>query len=166
MKNTFFVICLFLFLSNCGGFEFVYKSNDESFSIKNLTKIYVNGDNASQVYILMRDLVGDNKNNSPKYSLSANVIKEENAEVITKDATASKFNIKYSISYELYNLNKSCNILNKQINTVSTYNTKSAGYSFGTDLSEKESNANNIIKNINEFITSLNELISLDNCNN
>ena len=166
MKNTLLVICFFLFLSNCGGFEFVYKTNDDSFSIKTFTKIYVNGDNASQVYILMRDLVGDNKDDSPKYSLSTNVIKEENAEVITKDATASKFNIKYSINYEIYNLNKNCNIFNKQISTVSTYNTKSAGYSFGTDLSEKESNNNNIIKNINEFIASLNELVSLDNCNN
>jgi len=166
MKNAFFVISFFLFLSNCGGFEFVLKTNDDSSSIKNFTKIYVTGDDASRVYVLMRDLVGNNKDNNPKYSLSASVIKEENAEVITKDATASKFNIKYSISYELYNLNKNCYMFNKQINTVSTYNSKSAGYSFGTDFSEKESNNNNISKNINEFITSLNELKSLDTCNN
>ena len=94
-----------------------------------------------------------------------NSLKTESAIVINKDATASKFKIKYSINYDLYNLHKNCKVLNKEINTVSTYNAKAAGYSFGTDISQKESGVQNINNNINEFISALNQLLDVNSCN-
>ena len=164
MKNIY-IILLFFILTNCAGFEFILKTNSDN-SIKNLTKINVTGDNRSQVYILARNIISDNKKNNPKFQLLISSVKEEEATVIKKDATASKFEIKYSISYTLYNLEKNCNIFNKEIVTASNYNSKSAGYSFGTDFSEEESNKNNINKNFTEFISSLNELDNLNSCRN
>ena len=86
------------------------------------------------------------------------------AKAIKKDATASKFNIQFSINYDLYSLYKNCKLYSKEINTVSNYNVKSAGYSFGTDLSQRESVSQNINKNINKFISSLETLSNIDSC--
>ena len=86
------------------------------------------------------------------------------AAVITKDATASKFNIKYTIIYNLYSLSLDCRIYNNKIVTENNYNAKSAGYSFGTDLSEIEASNNNVVKNINTFISSLNKMSEIENC--
>ena len=163
MKKTVFILTIVLILNNCGGFEFVYKTNKNDFLIKNTININVDGDDADQVYASLRDMVGDKEDN-PKYKLLVNSLKNESAAVINKDATASKFKIKYLINYDLYNLYKNCKVFNKEITTVSTYNTKAAGYSFGTDLSQKESALQNINNNINEFISSLNQLLDIDSC--
>ena len=48
--------------------------------------------------------------------------------------------------------------------TKNTYNAKSSGYSYATDLSQKESSTNNIKKNSNEFISYLNNVVKIDNC--
>ena len=61
------------------------------------------------------------------------------AEVIKTDATASKFMIKHDLKYTLNNANKNCLAFEKNISTINSYDAKSAGYSFGTDLVEKES---------------------------
>ena len=87
MKNIY-IILLFFILTNCAGFEFILKTNSDN-SIKNLTKINVTGDNRSQVYILARNIISDNKKNNPKFQLLISSVKEEEATVIKKDATAS-----------------------------------------------------------------------------
>ena len=91
-------------------------------------------------------------------------VKTETAAVISKDATATKFNVQYLINYDLYNLYKNCSVFQKEITTVNSYNVKSDGYSFGTDLSQKETSQQIIRRNINEFIFYLNTLESLDKC--
>ena len=157
MKKTVFILSIILILNSCGGFEFVYKTNKNDFLIKNTTNINVDGDESEQVYISLRDAIGDIEDN-PKYRLLVNSLKTESAIVINKDATASKFQIKYSIDYDLYNLYKNCKIFNKEVTSLSTYNAKAAGYSFGTDLSQKESSVQNIKNNIDEFISFVNQL--------
>ena len=163
MKKIVFILTIILILNNCGGFEFVYKTNKNDFLIKNTIDINVDGDDADQVYASLRDMVGDKEDN-PKYKLLVNSLKTESAEVVKKDATASKFKIQFLISYVFYNVNKNCKVLNKEITTISTYSVKSSGYSFGTDFSKDESTTNNIDKNINEFIFTLTTLSSLNNC--
>ena len=162
MKKLF-LLFIFIILNNCGGFEFVYKTNDNIFLLKDSTKIGVNGDNAYDIYISLMDLIGNNENN-PKYILIVNSTKTEVADSINKDATASKFIIKFSIDYDLYNLIKDCKVFYKEITTTSVYNTKSAGYSFGTNLSQKESSIKNINNNINDFITFTKISSDLDDC--
>ena len=162
MKKLF-LLFIFIILNNCGGFEFVYKTNDNVFLLKDTTKISVNGDSAYDIRVSLKDLIGNNENN-PKYILIVNSTKTETADSINKDATASKFIIKYSINYDLFNLIKNCKVFYKEIATTSVYNTKSAGYSFGTNLSQKESNIKNINKNINDFISFTQISSDLNNC--
>lgn len=163
MKKILFILTIFLFLNNCGGFEFVYNTSDNELLLKDTTRIIVDGDEAYRVFILLNDRIGYNED-SPKYKLLVNSIQTETAATIDKDATASKFIIKYLISYDLYNLNKNCKILNKKITTYSTYNAKSAGYSFGTSFSQKESITQNINKNITEFISFIKTFAKINNC--
>ena len=164
MKNNLFLLGALLILNNCTNFEFVNKTNIDNYFLKNNTELIVDGDNASQIRIVLNEKIGGKKDNFPKYQLSVNSSKTEVAEVIKKDATASKFNIQYSINYDFYSLYKNCKLFSKKINTISSYNVKSAGYSFGTDLSQKESIAQNINKNINNFFSSLNAKSSVDSC--
>ena len=164
MKNYLFFLGLFLALNNCGGFELVYKTNTNTFFVKNNTEIIVEGDSSDQLHMGLRDMVGDNKDNFPEYRILVSSVKTETAEVIKKDATASKFNIKYSVKYDIYNLYKNCRLYSKEINTISGYNVKSAGYSFGADLSQNESNTQNINNNINKFISSLREIKNINSC--
>ena len=79
--------------------------------------------------------------------------------------TASKFSIEYNIIYTLYNVNKNCKLLEAIIITKDSYDAKSAGYSFGTDLSKKETRTKIISKNIDQFISSIDRYGDLDNCN-
>ena len=162
IKIIFLFIFLFL-LNNCSDLEFVYKKN-ETFILKNLTDLNVGGEDSNDIYNSLKEKIEDNKKNDAKYKLVVNSQKTESAQVIDKDATASKFNIEYIITYEIYNLNKNCKIYKKQITTLSNYSAKSAGYSFGTDLSQKEGSIKNINKNINLFISSVNQELSSDSC--
>ena len=164
MKKVLLILSILFILNNCGGFEFVYKTNIKNLLIKNTTEIKVKGDDTVDVYVSLIDIFGKTDNDFPKFRLSVNSVKTESAAVISKDATATKFNIQYLISYDLYNLYKNCSIAQKEITTVSSYSVKSAGYSFGTDLSQKETSQQIIKKNINEFIFYINTLSSLDKC--
>ena len=96
MKNIFIVFSLFLFVLNCGGFEFVYKTNINDFLIKDLTDLSVSGDNASDVYGILNNKMGDKEDNFPNFKLLVKSIKDETAVVVKKDATASKYNIEFT----------------------------------------------------------------------
>ena len=88
------------------------------------------------------------------------------ASVIEKDATASKFDIEYKINYYLKNRKENCTIMTESIRTISSYDSKSEGYSFGTDLSEKEVSTINIHSNIDNFINNLSILKNNLSCKN
>ena len=63
--------------------------------------------------------------------------------------------IKHDLKYTLNNISKNCMILEKNILTKILYDAKSAGYSFGTDLAEKELSTKNLHSNIDQFISEL-----------
>jgi hypothetical protein len=88
------------------------------------------------------------------------------AAVIKADATASKFMIKHDLKYKLDNINKKCTVFEKDILTKNSYDAKSAGYSFGTDLAEKELSTKNIHSNIDQFINELSTKFDYLECNN
>ena len=58
MKNNLFFLLIFLILNNCGGFEFVYKTNINMFFIKNDTEIVVDGDGSSQIRVALKNIIG------------------------------------------------------------------------------------------------------------
>ena len=161
MKSLLTIIALLLFLTNCTELEFVYKKNDSNILEKN-TALVIIGDDRDAVYDVMLGYIS--VPNNPKYKIVIDSSRTDTATVIDTDATASKFSIKYSLLYDLYNLEKQCTVVNKKIVTESSYDAKSAGYSFGTDLSKQETALRSLEKNISIFFVDLNKIDNFNIC--
>jgi len=151
MRN---IICIFLILTGCSDFEFIYDSSYLKSPLINLTKISISGDGAEQAKIYVDESIGNNNNG--EYFLSIIISKNTTVQKIETDSTASKFTIEHIMSYALINSkNNGCPLAKEIISTSTNYNAKSAGYDFGTDTSKKEAEYNNIIKNIDKFFIKL-----------
>ena len=94
MKKIIFFIFGFFLLKSCADFQLVYKTNQTGFLIKNVTEITTEGDDSTEIYIKLKDKLGE-RGEYLKYRLEVNAEKREFAEVINKDATASKFSIEF-----------------------------------------------------------------------
>ena len=160
IKRIFFFAPLLVLIISCSGFEFVYNVPSEIINkINKNTLLSISGDNKDIINGYLLSKVGEAGNN-PTYALLIVSNEATEAAVIETDATASKFLIKHDIKYTLNNMNKNCLIFEKNILTKNLYDAKSAGYSFGTDLAEKELSTKNLHSNIDQF---LNELSINDN---
>ena len=144
IKKYILLTATILFVTNCANLDFIYKSITQIEVLKNNTNLIISGDESDEIYSYIVRILESTNNKNPNYQLSINSIRTKEAQVIEKDATASKFSIKYKISYNLYNINKNCKLIEAQIITKDSYDSKSAGYSFGTDLSEIETINQNI----------------------
>jgi len=165
MKKYILLIVAMLFLANCTNLEFVYKYSKQIGELKNNTNLIISGDESDEIYSYIIGVLGQTNDINSNYKLLISSERIDEAQVIEKDATASKFSIKYNIIYNLYNLNKNCKLVETIIITKDSYDAKSAGYSFGTDLSKKETRTKIISKNIDQFISSIDRYGDLDNCN-
>ena len=153
IKRIFFLISLLVLIISCSDFEFVY--NASSFDkIKEKTHFSISGDNKDIINSYLLSKIGE-AGSDPTYILSIVSSGSIEAAVIEIDATASKFMIKHDLKYTLNNISKNCIIFEKNILTKNLYDAKSAGYSFGTDLAEKELSAKNIRSNIDQFLNEL-----------
>ena len=153
IKRIFFLIPLLVLVISCSGFEFVY-TIDSFDKIKEKIFFSIRGDNKDIINSYLLNKIG-NAESSPAYNLSIFSISSIEAAVIEIDATASKFMIKHDLKYTLSSVKKNCLIFEKNIITNNLYDAKSAGYSFGTDLAEKELSTKNLHSNIDQFLTEL-----------
>ena len=156
MKKNFAIIVLFL-LMGCSNFDFVYNSSSDLKKLKDNVVVLVVGDDMGIIKNYLSKKLGSG-NTSSQYLLKIESNKKIDASIINKDATASKFAIQHILNYSFFNNDSGCLIFNKTITTQSSYDSKSAGYSFGTDLSEKHTNSKNIESNIDKFIQEINSL--------
>ena len=155
VKRIFFLIPLLVLIISCSGFEFVYNSSFENINKMNKnTLLSISGDNKDIINSYLISKIGEAGNN-PAYALSIVSSGAIEAVVIEIDATASKFMIKHDLKYTLNNISKNCIIFEKNILTKILYDAKSAGYSFGTDLAEKELSEKNLHSNIDQFLNEL-----------
>ena len=153
IKRIFFLIPLLVLIISCSGFEFVY--NASSFdNIKEKSLFSISGDDKDIINSYLLSKIGEAGNN-PAYALSIVSSGVIEATVIEVDATASKFMIKHDLKYTLNNISKKCMIVEKNILTNNLYDAKSAGYSFGSDLAEKELSTKNLRSNIDQFLNEL-----------
>ena len=153
IKRIFFLIPLLVLIIGCSGFEFVYNAAGfDKINEKTLFSISGNDKDVINSYLLSKiGKVGSD----PAYALSIVSSGSIEATVIEVDATASKFMIKHDLKYTLNNISKNCMIFEKNILTKILYDAKSAGYSFGTDLAEKELSEKNLHSNIDQFLNEL-----------
>ena len=153
IKRIFFLIPLLVLIISCSDFEFVY--NIASFDkIKEKTLFSIRGDDKSVINSYVLNKFGK-AGSDPVYVLYIVSDGSIEAVVIESDATASKFMIKHDLKYTLNNMGKNCIIFEKNILTKILYDAKSAGYSFGTDLAEKELSEKNLHSNIDQFLNEL-----------
>ena len=155
IKRIFFITSLFVLIISCSGLDFVYNT---SFQISNKlnenTLLSISGDNKDIINSYLLNKFGK-AGSDPVYILYIVSSGSIEAVVIESDATASKFMIKHDLKYKLNNISKKCAVLEKNILTENLYDAKSAGYSFGTDLAEKELYTKNLHSNIDQFINEL-----------
>ena len=163
--NKLTYVFVFIFLLGCGNLVFVYEQPDSSNNIKKLTELKVYGDESEEILSHAIKKIGLPSGN-PFYSLSINSSKKVVASLIEKDATASKFNVSFNISYNLQNIEDGCLIYKETISTETSYDSKSEGYSFGSDFAEKESARENIRINFNKFLNNLAILLNDLSCKN
>jgi hypothetical protein len=144
-----FLILFLLILCSCANWEFVY-SNHSLDKLKDKTTLnFINNNSYALSYLTK--LVGEEKKNAD-FELTIN-LQENITNIITKNnQTANTIQIEYLIYYTLKNNNEKCEILNKQILTKSSYNSKSSGYSFGSDVAKNDAEETAIKQNINIFI--------------
>ena len=152
-KTILLLICSTII--SCSNFEFVYDFSDGLEKLHEETSLSIEGvdNDIINAYILSK--LRTTNTDDALYLLTVTSSKRILAIVVEKDATASKFNIEHEITYNLKNIEINCIIVEDRIKTIDSYDSKSEGYSFGSDLSEKEVTINNIHSNINEFFNIL-----------
>ncbi len=153
IKRIFFLNLLSVLIIGCSSLEFVYNTSDNN-KIKYKTLLLITGDNKDIINSYLISKIGDIAGN-PVYSLSIDSSSSIDAAVIEIDATASKFMIKHDLKYILNDVFNKCIIFEKNILTKNSFDAKSAGYSFGTDLAEKELSKRNLHSNIDQFLNEL-----------
>ena len=163
------IISLFfcLIFISCSNFEFVYDYPSSIKNLQNKTLLSIAGDDIDIINsYLLNKLRPLTEKKEYDYILIIYSKKNITASVIEKDATASKFNIEYKINYYLKNREENCTIISRSIETNSTFDSKSEGYSFGSDLSESQSATMNVQSNIDNFMNDLSILKTDFSCKN
>ena len=156
------IIILFFscFVISCSNLEFVYDYSKGLNNLNKKTSLTIEGDSANIINAYISSKIITKDYNKAQYLLRIISEKTSEASVIEKDATASKYNIKYEVDYIFKNIKEKCIIVREKIITEDTYDSKSAGYSFGSDLSEKSVSTNILQSNIDMFLN--NTVLSID----
>ena len=156
-------LIIFFFLLGCSNLAFVYEKNDKNI-LKNSTSLALTGDRKNIVYSQLAGLVG--KNLERIYILEVGVKEVISKEVVGSDSATSKYSVSHTIDYKLAKANEQCSLLEKRITTTNNYNSKSAGYNFGTDVSKIKTIENNITSNIESFLKTVSAFSITETCNN
>jgi hypothetical protein len=155
MMKKIIISMIILFLYGCANYEFVYKKNRILKQIDNQTAYSIGGDSKPHILVYMSQRLGINEV-SPTYLLEITSTKKEKIQAFNKDSTASKNEISYEIKYVLKELKSGCKIHENTINSKNSYDSKSSGYSFNSDMAEADISNEVVEENINKFINYLN----------
>lgn len=148
-------ILLFLFfLGSCSNFDFVHE-NSNQFLLNKKTLISVSGDNTDQAKIFLNNLLGDIESN-PNYLLSLNIKKNVSKLVLETSSVATKYTIIHSVNYSLLDVFQDCVVFVFNESTSINYDSKSEGYSFGSDRAKIDAEIENLRMNISNFFINLN----------
>ena len=143
----FIVFAMFLFAA-CSQFETVYKNKN---ILKNNVKVSVSGDMSQQASSYLASLLGT-KDSDVKYALFFSSNKTKKKLVISTSSVATKYRTVISSNYSLYDNFLKCEVYNSGIVTSNDFDSRSEGYSFGSDAAEKNSELDNLKNNINIFL--------------
>ena len=148
IKKTFLFL-LFSVIVSCSNFTFVYDNKKTEIPIKNETLVSVSGDKTNIIGLYLNKTIG--KASNPNFKLK--IISEQSEfNLVTKDnQVVTVINLQYNINYVLESIVDRCVIINKSILTEASYDKKSSGYNFGSDLSKLNLAEELVEENIDKF---------------
>ena len=75
-------------------------------------------------------------NTTLKHVCKLSIVEDIKSEIIDTTSTATKYKVGHSVSYELISVIKNCTVLERKLINSSNFDSKSSGYSFGSDVSK------------------------------
>ena len=148
--NKSFLILVFFIASACADITFVHNNKHIESILLNQTALAIKGDSINTINLLLGEKIKNSENEKFRLEITSN--KKEMNLITESNQVATVIKIQYKIIYRLSLVEKNCLFLQKQVVTEATYNSKSAGYSFGTDLSKSKINEETIENNIEKFL--------------
>ena len=145
----FFLI--FLMLAGCSNLEFVYNNDSKNF-LKDSTSFSIEGASADRASTFLVKKIGKSSV-SPLYILKLSIVEDIKSEIIDTTSTATKYKVGHSVSYELISVIKNCTVLERKLINSSNFDSKSSGYSFGSDVSKTVTVEKNLQTNIEQFLS-------------
>ena len=143
------------FLFSCSNYVFIYGDNKKESTLKEEISFDVVGDDATTINLYLGSKI--NEANNPKLHLNVSSAKKK-SDLVTKDnQVVTVTSLQYIMEYTLSSLNEKCTVISKKIITESTYDQKSSGYSFGSDLSIIKLGEELIEENIEKFLDIISE---------
>jgi hypothetical protein len=145
-----FLFCFVFVLIGCSDLVFIYDTNQSESILISKTSTNITGDD--------KNIIGSALNKKIKKSQKATYIldvasrKKETNIVTESNKVASKINIQYTIAYKVRLMPRNCIIFKDRVVNEASYNSKSAGYNFGTDLSKSKLIEGLIDENIEIFL--------------
>ena len=156
MVKKILMSTIIFFLYGCTNYEFVYKKNRTLVQIENQTVFSIEGDDKPIILAYLSQRLGISEATKPNYLLEIKSNKNQKVQAINQDSTASKNKISYEIQYVLKNLKTNCKILENTFNSSDSYDSRSSGYSFNTDMTEIDISKKIVEENIEKFFNYLN----------
>lgn len=145
------VLFFVLLTSGCANYSFVYDTKTNKNILDNLVSVEISGDDSSTIKQNLTKKININNDSNTHILLISSKRKNQNL-VVKENQTASKIEITYEIEYSLKSQSSQCLVLNKKIITSSSYNSRSAGLSFGSDLSKQKILEDTIKQNLKVFL--------------
>ena len=157
LSRKIYLIIFCLFLTSCGGMEFIYKNQKDLYNpIYNKTKYEINGKQLSAVSQYAQIYFGDADQSS--YNLIINISEEKIKKSVKTNQAVSKLDYKIVFGYELIEVNRNCLVYNKDVVSRFSYIPKSSGYNFGSDQSLDNMYKLAVKENFNQFINQLSQV--------
>jgi len=155
----------FISLTACSSVEFVYNNKNNISKYKKNTTI-VALDNQSEYLISYLSKKLENTKESNEYTLNISSQLIESMTSTNQDQSAASYYINSIVKYELINNFENCTVYLDTIETGFSYNTKSEGYSFGTERSIEKNTKQNLEQNAEVFLKQISSLSNNKGCIN
>tara|TARA_A100001011_G_scaffold376529_2_gene439221 strand:+ start:972 stop:1460 length:489 start_codon:yes stop_codon:yes gene_type:complete len=148
------IICIsvFLFLTSCGGVDFVYMDKKNITNpLYEKTKIDISGAELVFMNSYLPMLFGDNKYN--EFNMFINIKERKTKTSVEKNQATSSLMYELRFQYSIFSNTKECKTYEKEILSNFSIIPKSGGYNYGTDTSLEKKYELAIKENLNQFIS-------------
>ena len=150
--NKIFCISFFLFLTCCGGVDFVYKNKENMTNpLYEKTEINISGTEIVFMNSYIPMLFGENKSN--EFDLFINIEEKKTKTSVEKNQATSNLMYELRLQYSLFSNTKNCKIYEKKILSNFSITPKSGGYNYGTDASLEKKYELAITENLTQFMS-------------